>query len=68
MPDSSPQEIVRVSSDVLYGSCHECRTAFTQVPQLSDFEVKVNHYIQEHGYLVLHVGQEMLESLPHLRM
>ena len=52
----TPAGVVRVSNDDLYGTCRVCGDGFSGLG--SDFELKVNHYLQEHGYRILHVGQE----------
>ena len=60
MADSSPQKVIRVSTNILFGMCEEegCDFGFKEDVDQTDFEVKVNHYLQEHGYKLLHVGQE----------
>lgn len=40
------------------GRCKHCDISIG----VDDFEESVNHYIQEHNYKLLHVGQE---SVPH---
>jgi len=46
--------IVRVSSNIHGGVCEECAQALSGD---DDFEMKVNHYLREHGYRLLHEGQ-----------
>jgi hypothetical protein len=50
--------VVRVASDVLYGMCELCQSAFPDTT-VSDEELpmKVNHYLA-HGFRLLHIGQE----------
>lgn len=58
----SRNTVVKVSSGILYGMCDECQLAIPDIPQKTDFEVKVNHYIHERGYRLRHVGQETDED------
>ena len=46
--------IVQVSSNT-YNSCKLCMFS---TPHLGDIPVMVNHYLQMHGFELLHVGQE----------
>lgn len=50
---TSPSAVVTISSDV--GSkCKHC----DEFLGLNKFDFSVNHYIQAHGYRILHVGQQ----------
>ena len=51
--------VVRVSSNIHGGVCEECAQALSGD---DDFEMKVNHYLREHGYRLLHVGQETTDG------
>ncbi|HDY7982788.1 hypothetical protein [Vibrio vulnificus] len=46
---------IKVVSTSIYSSCpHGCTLPYNG----DDFEANVNHYIEQHGYKLLHVGQE----------
>lgn len=46
---------IKVVSTNIYGPCkYGCTLPYGG----EDFESNVNHYIQEHGYKLVHVGQE----------
>ncbi|QEQ96270.1 hypothetical protein [Neptunomonas concharum] len=46
------ESVVQISSDISC-SCEECDFYID-----ADVEEGVNHYIQVHGYTLLHIGQE----------
>jgi len=52
--DEKIQTIVEVSSNT-YGGCKMCTFA---APHLGDVPLMVNHYLQVHGFELLHVGQQ----------
>jgi len=52
-PITDTQNVVHVSTGIGTG-CQHC----TQSIGLDRFAESINHYIQEHGYRLLHVGQQ----------
>ena len=53
------QHVVKLST-VEYGACEECKRSQSSMSySVTD---DANHYITEHGYRILHVGQETSES------
>lgn len=54
MAETKTKTIVQVSSNT-YNACKLCQF---QEPHLGDVPIMVNHYLQTHGFELLHVGQE----------
>jgi len=50
----SVNEIKVISTNILESCKHGCKLPYGG----EFFEFNVNHYIQDHGYKVLHIGQE----------
>jgi hypothetical protein len=48
------KEIKVVSTNIYSGCTFGCNLPYNG----ESFEANVNHYLQEHGYKLLHVGQE----------
>jgi hypothetical protein len=51
--DQDVKNIVHISTNIMTG-CKHC----SQTVGSDKFEESINHYIQVHGYKLLHVGQE----------
>ncbi len=51
--------VVKVSTDVIKG-CEECSAVFGSTSDI--IADSINHYIDEHGYKLLHVGQETTDD------
>ncbi len=51
-------KIIRIRSDTWTGRCEECDSTLPGVPRDDDFQGKVNHYLENHDYELLHVGGE----------
>ena len=49
------ESVVHISTN-LSGTCEHCSKSIGG--SLTDIGESINHYIQEHGYQLLHVGQE----------
>jgi hypothetical protein len=49
------KKTLKLSSDVQFGTCKECPTALS-----ADLDSNINHYLKEHQYKLLHVGQETM--------
>ena len=50
---SGVQHVVQISTNIGTG-CEHCSTSIG----LEEFAQSVNHYIEQHGYKLLHIGQE----------
>ena len=48
--------VVELSSNRVYGHCKLCQSAIRQGNDLLDMEI--NHYIEKHGYRLIHVGTQ----------
>lgn len=51
------QHVVQIRSEVTSG-CKVCQTAIS----LDDFDARINHYIEQHGYKILHIGTQTEKS------
>jgi hypothetical protein len=57
-------DLISVSSGVL-GNCHECGQRGVHVSigsEVGSITESIKHYIQTHGYRLLHVGQETSQA------
>jgi hypothetical protein len=50
------KEIIQIRSSERRCKHGDCMPVHDQI--VSDFEAATNHYLQEHGYTLLHVGEE----------
>jgi hypothetical protein len=57
---SDVQDVVEIRSNVI-SACRLCKAGFSFTD--SDVDERVTHYITQHGYKVLHIGQETTENL-----
>ncbi len=55
------KEVLEVSSNVIK-QCPHCAGGIT-LSNPPGLDERINHFIKEHGYRVLHVGQETCESM-----
>lgn len=46
---------IYISSGIQENECQLCNFEFNEETKLTE---KINHYIKEHGYTILHIGQE----------
>ena len=56
---SDIQHVVHIDSDGMMG-CEQCQ--YPDLGRKPTFGHLVNHYIEEHGYKLLHVGQQTADS------
>ncbi|BBB66377.1 hypothetical protein UNDYM_2124 [Undibacterium sp. YM2] len=54
MSIESTKKIKVISTNIVQGCEHGCTLPYNG----QFFDANVNHYIQDHGYKVLHIGQE----------
>ncbi len=45
--------VIKLSSDRTFGSCDICKESFSD-----ELDEVANHYVQQHGFAFVHVGQE----------
>jgi hypothetical protein len=46
--------VVHITTDIIEG-CERCSA---RIDGINDFAGAVNHYVADHGYEILHIGQE----------
>ncbi len=54
------QEVIGVSGNVIK-QCPHCRGGFS-FSDPPDVGERINHFLKQHGYKLLHVGQQTVES------
>ena len=54
------QSVLRISTDL--GAIERCKSC-DRIFNVPDFAEIVNHYIKDHGFVLLHVGEETAEDL-----
>jgi hypothetical protein len=57
---TSPKQLVEIRSNVISG-CKHCQAWGLSDPP--DVAERVTHYIKNHGYKLLHVGQETIDDM-----